>query len=249
MSDGKERRPPPALHDNNALFLDVDGTLVAFADRPDQVHLPPQVRESLTRLQQRLGGALALVSGRPLHQIDELFAPLLLPAAGLHGLQVRSSADAQAAMPEDTSPWLHDLHQRAQQLAHAHPGLFVEEKGQGLALHWRTAPDSAQTATEFAHAQLQHLPGYRLQPGNHVIEFVREGCDKGSALQTLMGKPPFAGRQPVFVGDDLTDESGFAAVRNAAGWGVLVGERADSHAEYSLPDIHAVHTWLEVNSR
>lgn len=248
MVDENLRHRPPALHARNALFLDVDGTLVAFADHPEQVELLPRVRDILGRLSTRLDGAVALVSGRPLHQLDRLFAPLSLPAAGLHGHQLRSSADAQAAMPDATSPWLHALHQRAMQFAHAQPGILVEDKGAALALHWRTVPQHGAAVTTFAQAQLPHLPGYRLQAGDHVIEFVPDGSDKGSALSLFMQQAPFAGRQPVFVGDDLTDEFGFAAAQRQNGFGVLVGARTGSRARYALDDIDAVHAWLEANA-
>lgn len=242
------RSPPPALHARNALFLDVDGTLVAFAEHPEKVRLLPQLRETLGRLSTRLDGALALVSGRPLHQLDRLFAPLTLPAAGLHGHQIRSSGEAEAAMPDATSPWLHALHQRAMQLAHAHPGVWVEDKGAALALHWRTVPQRGEAVIAFAQAQLPQLPGYRLQAGDHVIEFVPDGSDKGSALTQFMRQAPFAGRVPVFVGDDLTDEFGFDAAQRMHGFGVLVGTRAGSHARHALADVDAVHAWLEASA-
>ncbi|WP_369979880.1 trehalose-phosphatase [Xanthomonas bundabergensis] len=242
------RPPPPRLDDACALFLDVDGTLIAFADRPDGVHLLPEVREAIGRLSARLGGALALVSGRPLAQLDALFAPLRLPAAGLHGHELRSDSNARAAMPADTSQWLHGLHQRAAHLRQAHPGVLVEDKGASLALHWRAAPDAGPQVIAFAQQQIDALPGYRLQPGDHVVEFVPEGSDKGQALTTLLQHPPFRGRRPVFVGDDLTDEFGFAAANRHGGWSVLVGTRADSAATFALPDTHGVHAWLRDNA-
>lgn len=242
------RPPPPRLDDACALFLDVDGTLIAFAERPDQVQLLPEVREAIGRLHQRLGGAVALVSGRPLTQLDALFAPLRLPAAGLHGHELRSDAEAQAAMPADTSEFLHTLHAHAAHLHQAHPGVLVEDKGASVALHWRAAPSAAEAVLAFAHEQLAELPGYRLQPGDHVVEFVPEGSDKGVALVTLLQQPPFRGRRPVFVGDDLTDEFGFAAANQAGGWSVLVGTRADSVATYALPDPRGVHAWLRDNA-
>lgn len=243
MLDDLQRPPPPALADDDALFLDVDGTLLAFADHPDKVVPDPSLLALLASVQQRLGGALALLSGRPIAQLQMMFAPLQLPMAGLHGAQLRVSADAQPAQP-DTATWLHALHQRAMKLAHAHPGVLVENKGQALALHWRNAPDAADAVITFANAELPQLPGVRLQPGNHVIEFVGSAHDKGRALQQLMQHPPFAGRRPIFIGDDLTDEHAFLAARQRGGVGVLVGHRHDSHAVSALPDITAVHTWL-----
>ena len=246
MDDVSSLPPPPLLDDACALFLDVDGTLIAFAERPDQVHLLPAVRDTIDALSQRLCGALALVSGRPLEQLDALFAPLRLPAAGLHGHQLRNDAQARAAMPAaaDTSSFLHALHQRAAHLAQANPGVLVEDKGVSLALHWRSAPQVGTSVLDFARTQISSLTGYRLQLGDHVVEFVPEGSDKGQALEHLLHQPGFAGRQPVFVGDDLTDEFGFAAANRLGGWSVLVGRRAGTQARYSLPNINAVHAWL-----
>ncbi|MBN6152169.1 trehalose-phosphatase [Xanthomonas sp. AmX2] len=242
------RPPPPRLDDACALFLDVDGTLIDFASRPDGVVLLPEVREAVGRISDRLHGALALVSGRPLAQLDQLFAPLRLPAAGLHGHELRADRDARAAMPADTSSWLHDLHQRAAHLTQAYPGVLVEDKGASLALHWRGAPDAAAQVAAFAHEQIGSLPGYRLQPGDHVVEFVPEGSDKGLAVERLLQQAPFQGRRPVFVGDDLTDEFGFAAANRAGGWSVLVGRRAGSQATFALPDTRGVHAWLRDNA-
>lgn len=243
MLDDLQRPPPPALADDDALFLDVDGTLLAFADHPDKVAPDPSLLALLASVQQRLGGALALLSGRPVSQLQTMFAPLRLPMAGLHGAQLLTSADAETE-PADTAAWLHTLLQRAMRLAHTQPGVLIENKGQALALHWRKAPEAGAAITAFANAQLPHLPGVRLQPGDHVIEFVASGHDKGRALLQLMQHPPFQGRRPLFIGDDLTDEHGFHAAQQLDGIGVLVGQRNESVAVAALPDILAVHAWL-----
>jgi len=242
------RPSPPPLGDDCALFLDVDGTLVEFSEDPAAVRLLPEVREAIGLLGERLRGAVALVSGRPLAQLDALFAPLRLPAAGLHGHQFRSAAEAEADMPADTSAFLHALHEDAARLARAHPGVLVEDKGVSLALHWRAAPAAARAVLDFAGERIGALAGYRLQPGDHVVEFVPAGSDKGGAVERMMAQPAFAGRVPVFVGDDLTDEYGFAAANRAGGWSVLVGARAASAATHALPDIRAAHAWLLANA-
>lgn len=242
------RRPPPLLLDDAcALFLDVDGTLLEFAAHPAGVLLDAALRDVLAQLHQRLHGALALVSGRPIAQLDFLFAPLRLPAAGLHGHQLRHvlGGSSPNALPAAD---LWKMRQEADRLGAANPGLLVEDKGPGLALHWRAAPWTGNAAVAFAQDWIPRLPGYRLQPGDHVIEFVPDGSDKGSAIVALLAQPPFRGRLPVFVGDDLTDEYGFAAVHRLGGWGVLVGDRAVSDARYALPDIAAVHAWLRRNA-
>ncbi|TQT93929.1 trehalose-phosphatase, partial [Xanthomonas perforans] len=158
MADAHSPLPsPPLLDDACALFLDVDGTLIDFADRPEAVKLLPEVREAIGLLSERLNGAVALVSGRPLAQLDALFAPLLLPAAGLHGHQLRSDRAARAAMPQDTSEWLHGLHQRAAALTHQHPGVLVEDKGASVALHWRARPQAGPEVLAFAQQEIAQL--------------------------------------------------------------------------------------------
>ncbi|NIK01292.1 trehalose 6-phosphate phosphatase [Xanthomonas arboricola] len=240
---------PPLLDDACALFLDVDGTLIDFADSPEAVRLLPEVREAIGRLSDRLNGAVALVSGRPLSQLDALFAPLVLPAAGLHGHELRSDVDARAAMPQDTSAFLHGLHQRAAALAHTHTGVLVEDKGVSVALHWRAQPLAGPDVLAFAQQEIARLPGYRLQPGDHVVEFVPEGSNKGLAVEQLMQQGAFAGRTPVFVGDDLTDEFGFEAANRLGGWSVLVGDRAQTSARFRVAGTAAVHAWLQHNAR
>jgi trehalose 6-phosphate phosphatase len=249
-NDFPQRPPPPLLDDACALFLDVDGTLIEFADDPEAVILLPEVREAIGRISDRLDGAVALISGRPLAQLDRLFAPLHLPAAGLHGHQVRGvDAPARSTGAEaDTSEWLHGVHQQAMKFAHGHPGVLVEDKGRSLALHWRGAPHAAQDVRAFAEQHADARSGYRLQAGDHVVEFVPEGSDKGRALHQLMQQLPFRGRVPVFLGDDLTDEFGFDAANTLHGWSVLVGEREPSTAVFALPTVRDVHAWLLQNA-
>ena len=250
------RPPPPLLDDACALFLDVDGTLIEFADDPEAVTLLPEVREAIGRISDRLDGAVALISGRPLAQLDRLFAPLHLPAAGLHGHQVRGlGGDTHAvdgrtgsATDSDTSEWLHAVHQQAMRFAHGHPGVLVEDKGRSLALHWRGAPHAANEVRAFAERHIGGHSGYRLQPGDHVVEFIPEGSDKGRAIRQLMQQLPFRGRIPVFLGDDLTDEYGFDAANTLHGWSVLVGEREPSAAVFALPRVRDVHGWLQENA-
>ena len=236
------RPPPPALSPEWALFLDVDGTLLDFAEEPSEVVVEPALTETLSVLHRRLGGALALVSGRPLNQLDELFAPLHLPAAGLHGLEVRGdvilSSYARPAALDSTLA-------AAQALGAKFPGAIVEDKGTTLALHWRGEPAAEEPLHEFASSALIDLPGYHLQAGDCVIELRPNGANKGDAVQALLAQTPFHARRPVFVGDDLTDEHAFAMVEALGGFGVLVGSRTTSAARYSLPHPGAVRAWLD----
>lgn len=247
---------PPLLADDNALFLDVDGTLAELAPRPEAVVVPPAVIADLARLQQRLGGALALLSGRPLDQLDALLSPLRLSAGALHGHQWRHHGHGNSSQDEDDGDapaFLRGVGARARELAAQAPGVMVEDKGAALALHWRGNPAMAGRLQAFARAELEHAPqhqgqpAWRLQPGDHVIEFVPAGSDKGRTLARLMRLPPFAGRRPVHVGDDLTDEHAFAAAHALGGSSIVVGTRAPSQARHRLASPAALHAWLHAN--
>ena len=241
-SDDPRRPRPPAPADDWALFLDVDGCLLDFADAPDAVTVPHALRATLDVLTRRLQGAVALVSGRSLASIDALFAPLDLPASGLHGIE-RRNRDNNIPAPA-TPPAMDAIRDEARQVARGHPGALVEDKGPALALHWRVAPQAATALRAFADAALPRLPGYCLQHGDSVVELRPAHGDKGNAILALMEEAPFRGHVPVFVGDDLTDESGFAIVNARGGISVLVGDREPSAAHYGLPDPEAVRAWL-----
>lgn len=242
--DGLDRtRPlPPVLRADCALFLDVDGTLIEFAPTPERVIVPDSLRCSLYWLNESLDGALALVSGRAVHTIDALFAPLRLAAAGLHGHELRTRDGLQSQAPAPAA--MRAIVADAVALCRGHAGALVEDKGVSIALHWRNAPAAELPLRAFAENALARMPGYRLQPGHCVIELLPAGRDKGSAIAALLERTPFHGRHPIFVGDDLTDEPGFREINARGGTSVLVGEREDSAARYSLPDPASVRAWL-----
>lgn len=234
---------PPPVQAHWALFLDVDGCLLDFADRPEDVQVPDGLRECLARLADALDGALAFVSGRRIVQLDDLFAPLRIPTAGLHGLELREEAGhvfEPAPAPEE----LHRVREAAEQVATAHPGARVEDKGVALALHWRTSPGARSALEALAASALAHLPGYRLQHGNCVVELRPAQGDKGSAVRRLMEVAPFAGRVPVYAGDDLTDEDGFSAANHLGGFSVRIGDRQPSLATHTLADTEALRRWI-----
>ena len=237
-----QRPPPPSPAEDWALFLDVDGCLLDLAHAPDAVVVPTGLPATLSALAERLDGAMALISGRALANVERLFGALHLPIAGLHGLERRSTVRTQPA-PEPPPAWS-VVREDAQRIIDLHPGTLFEDKGAALALHWRNAPHAADRLQAFAAATLPRLPGYRLQHGNHVVELRPDAGDKGSAITALLEEPPFKGRVPVFAGDDITDEAGFAAVNARGGLSVLVGDRRPSCAHYALPDPAAVRTWL-----
>ena len=241
--------PPPPIDDSHALFLDVDGTLLEFAPRPDAVRVPAPLRQVLEDLYRRLDGALALVSGRSLQALDSLLAPPVLPASGLHGLE-RRHGDTGHAPPEPPAA-LARVMDDALEVAARHPGAVVEDKGAAIALHWRAAPAASGEMRAFARAALPRLPGYRLQPGHDVLELRPVGhpgqrADKGAAILAFMREPPFAGRRPVFAGDDITDEAGFAAVNVHDGISVLVGPARETAAHFALAGPAEVHAWMAV---
>lgn len=238
----RKRARPPSPADDWALFLDVDGCLVDFADAPDAVRVPPRLPALLSALARRLDGAVALVSGRPLAGLDRLFAPLRLPAAGLHGLELRNGALLRPAPGVPAA--LAGIRDEAATVSLAYPGAIVEDKGPALGLHWRRAPGARDALRALAEAALPRLPGYRLQHGDSVVELRPADGDKGSAIAALLDVPPFRGRVPVFAGDDITDESGFAIVNARGGLSVLVGAREPSAAHYALRNPTAVRRWL-----
>ena len=224
----------------SAVFLDFDGTLVDLAPTPDGVRLEPGVVEALALLAERHGGALALISGRPVAQIDAMLAPLILPVAGVHGVE-RRGADGtfSVASTPDVSPVL----ARAQALATVHPGLLVEQKRGAVALHYRLAPELEQLCLQEMTAAVQACPGVLLLHGKMVLEAKPAATDKGGAIAAFMQEIPFAGRRPVFAGDDTTDEAGFAFVQQAGGQGVKVGN-GPSAAALRLASPGALRTAL-----
>jgi trehalose 6-phosphate phosphatase len=231
------------LHTGHALFLDVDGTLLEFAERPDIVHVDPGLLTLLSAACAALQGAVAFISGRSVADLDRLFAPLRLPAAGQHGLERR---DAAGGVHRHAAPL--DAMRKAQAslrgFVRSHAGLVLEEKGFCLALHYRQAP-TLEAAAVAAATQAAAALGtqFELQRGKMVVEVKPSGRDKGSAIAEFMQEAPFSGRAPVFAGDDLTDELGFRIVDRAGGTSVKVGPGA-SVARFRLSDARAVRAWL-----
>jgi trehalose 6-phosphate phosphatase len=238
----------PQLDGNTALFLDVDGTLVDIAPVPDAVIVPPGLGDVLRRLRAGLDGALALVSGRPLAGIDALFAPLRLPAAGQHGAELRLRGDTPPiALTRD--PALDILAERAMEIAVERPGVLVEDKGLSIAIHYRLAPQYREELHRLAAELVAGSgAGIELLPVRMGVELKSRAISKGSAIEWFMRAPPFHGRVPVFVGDDRTDEFGFAAVLKLGGQAIRVGDLGPSLAPLRLASPHAVRDWLAAAS-
>lgn len=229
----------------DALFLDVDGTLLQIEHHPDAVRVSPDLLTALDRLARRFGGALALISGRSIANLDALFEPLRLPCAGVHGLE-RRSADA-VVHRDDATTLLAPLRAPLAEFARAHAGLLLEDKGQSLALHFRNAPGCESEAEALLRGLIAAGgSSLKLKPGKMVLEVTPGNADKGTAIAAFMQEPPFAGRRPVFIGDDVTDEDGFAVVNALGGLSIRVGHAdAPTAALHRLPDEAAVFAWLQ----
>lgn len=229
-----------------ALFLDVDGTLIHIAERPDAVQPCPRLGQILSRASETLDGALALVSGRSIADIDALTDHSVRPAAGLHGLEMRT-ADGRYATAADDTPALLRARQRLQALIQAHPGLHLEDKRAALALHYRGACEAAiAAARETADRIVDDAAGSLTRlAGKSVYEIKPARYDKGDAIRALLETEPFTGRRPVYIGDDVTDEAGFAAVNALGGVSIRVGAAERSEARYQLDTVDEVLAWLE----
>lgn len=239
-------QPPvdlPAFAADWALFLDIDGTLLDHAERPDAARPGEAEFRLLASLQRGADGALALISGRSVADIDVVFAPLRLPAAGQHGIERRDASGGvhRHAFPSQA---LRSVAARIGDFAARHQGLLFEDKGHNLALHYRLAPQLAGAAQAMlSEAAAQLGAGFELLHGKMVVELKPSGRDKGSAIEEFMREAPFAGRRPVFVGDDQTDEYGFGVVNRLGGESVKVGA-GPTAARWRIPDAHAVRAWL-----
>jgi trehalose 6-phosphate phosphatase len=233
--------PPPSLE--WCLFLDVDGTLIELTDSPLETFADSELKTLLSHVAERLGGAVALVSGRSIHYLDELFAPLRLPAAGLHGVERRKASGAlHGASFVDAQ--LSKARTAVQELVEAHPGTSMEDKGRTIAVHYRMAPQVEANIRQSLLAIAKPLgSNYHIQEGNMVLEIKPRGFSKATAIKAFMKEPPFSGRKPVFVGDDLTDQDGFRLVEDQGGISVAVGERVCG--QFRLENASAVRAWLQ----
>jgi trehalose 6-phosphate phosphatase len=232
----------PPLAGDNCLFLDLDGTLLHLRDDPATIPADPPLLELLDACSSRLDGALAIISGRPIAELDICFAPLRFAAAGIHGAE-RRGAGGTTAGESGGDARLRGVAERWARAIQDMPMTQLEDKGASLALHWRRAPRYAPALRELATAALRGLgAGFRLLEGNCVIELLPLGVDKGDAVRAFLNEPPFQGRRPVYVGDDTTDIPGFAAARHAGGHGIAVGQRVT--ADYHFADVDAVRGWL-----
>lgn len=232
---------PPILGPNEiALLLDFDGTLVTYAS---ETRLVPIIDPGLPDLLERLGedtdGATAIVSGRGVNELQRLLGPIRLPILGTHGFEFRAHPEATIEL-ESTASGTHDvldgldrLYAQSSEWALKHRGVSAERKALTVVVHFHDAPEMADLAYQFARDACNDNPGFALQAGRGVAEFRPANADKGSAIRRLMGKAPFSGRRPVFIGDDLADEAGFLVVNSLGGISIKVGP-GESAAPFSL---------------
>ncbi len=209
--------------DRSALLLDMDGTLLDIAPTPDRVVVPPGLIADLRALRDRLGGALAVVTGRPLAQVDALLGDAPHAVAGEHGSVIRhapAAAVQHVVLPDPPPEWL----AAGKAIADAHSGALLEPKSRGFVLHYRAAPEHGPALHRALLALLGQTPGFAVLPARMAWELKPKGADKGTAVEALMHDAPFAGRLPIFIGDDVTDEDGMAAARRLGGAGLRVDE-------------------------
>jgi trehalose 6-phosphate phosphatase len=230
--------------DQCAFLLDIDGTLLDLAPTPREVWVPPGLAKTLDRLLARSGGALALVSGRSLNDIDLIFAPEQFPAVGGHGAEMRISTESEAVATH-APPMDKELKRRLAVIAKLSPGILLEDKGYSLALHYRLAPHAEKAIYEAVSLIRADLPNAPIEvlPGKSVCEIKHSGFNKASGVLELMTHEPFKGRRPIFIGDDVTDESVFAIMPDLGGLAFSVGRRAQGVAGH-FDEPRDVRAWL-----
>jgi trehalose 6-phosphate phosphatase len=244
MSDGDtaNQLPPPRLERSHALFLDFDGTLVEIAARPEMVRVPPDLHHLLDELASMLAGAMAIVSGRSVDDLARLLAPFPGTLIGQHGLE-RRRADGRTVRWSET-PALARIRETLTEFAAQHDGIALEDKGATLALHYRQAPQLATACRDIARRASDLVGGvFEAVDGKMVVELVPEGSGKGGAIAVLLTELPFAGRVPIFVGDDSVDEEGFAVIDRMGGISIHVGEGTTS-ARYGVGSVDELRAWL-----
>ena len=236
--------PPTDLLYHASLFLDFDGTLVEIAERPDAVRVDARLSAVMHRLHDRMEGRIAVITGRPAAQVRELLAADFV-VVGSHGMEFveRGGARREPERPGTLDEVLAEM----RGLAGRRPGVLVEDKPLGAALHFRQCPDAEAECVELASG-LAGRHGLHLQPGKMMVEVRAAGGDKGTAIRALLREPEMAGTRPVFMGDDHTDEPGFVAAAELGGAGVLIGERRETAALYRLEGVEATLAWLEAAS-
>ena len=237
--------PIPDFHERSwALFLDVDGTLLELAERPDRVVVPEGLVSLLERLKNSLDGALALISGRSLASLEALLGETGLDAAGCHGAELRVAGTVKVLAAADTL--IPRVAERLARRADAIPLAMVEVKTHSIAFHYRPPALDPRQARQLAEQALAGDGGqFRLLEGKQIVEILPVGAGKGRAIACFLDRPPYAGRIPVFIGDDVTDEEGFREVNRRDGLSIRVGADGESAARYRATDVAQAAAWLD----
>ena len=244
----EDRMMLPLLAPDAALFLDVDGTLIEFVPRPEEARVPPALLDTLAALRRALDGALALVSGRKLADIDRLFAPLTLAAGGQHGSEARVAPGAAVEVFVSPERPLAAVLEHVEPFLARHPRVRVERKGLSTAFHYRDAVELAAELRAVLDAAVAPFPDTLHLLDSHLCYDVRaRHANKGKVIERFLAVPPFAGRVPVYVGDDWTDEDGFTAALAGNGRAIRVGAPRPTLAREELSDPAAVRRWLEAS--
>jgi trehalose 6-phosphate phosphatase len=235
--------PPHELLSGASLLLDLDGTLVEIASKPDGIRVDHRLHQLLAGLSRQFDGRLAIISGRPVGQLRAYFPELSLTFAGSHGIEIlwpdgRKSKATEASLEPRVL-------ERLRRFEAEHPGVLVEGKPFGAAIHYRLAPAAEEACRRLA-AEVADENGYALQAGKKVFELKIDATDKGDAVRALMSVPPMRGTRPVFIGDDETDEAAFRMASRLGGAGVLVGAFRPTNASYRLETVEETLLWLEM---
>lgn len=224
-----------------SLFVDLDGTLAEIRERPSDVRPDSERTWLLLDACDQMAGRVAVISGRPIAEVDLILERACISVAGLHGLEWRSPLGEYNAW--SAHPAISEAADVFSAFAAAQPGLEVERKGQSVALHYRRAPQAEEAVLDLAQ-RLADASGLDLQPGAMVAELRTPGADKGSAVLSFQRDVPFRGSLPIYIGDDLTDEAAFRAVAAQGGVGILVGAARRSAAKALIETPEGVRRWL-----
>ena len=227
-----------------AVFTDFDGTLVEIAETPDAVELSPGLADQLDRAARDLDHAFGVITGREIADIDRFLSPLHLPVAGAHGAQRRRADGTMLEIDNEISAIAQEIASDLQPLLQANPELLVEAKDGAVALHFRQAPELEQACAVAMREAVAVHPDFTLVEGKMVIEARPAGFDKGGALRAFMQEEPFAGRTPIFIGDDITDEDAFRVAQELGGIGIKLGA-GETVARMRIADVASVHALLQ----